>query len=70
MGITVLFRPSIQSRVTGTRELNTFEKCHRSQGSLNTLKCQVFIWAKINFFFKAQEVPRTHSRPAMLASRP
>ncbi|KAJ7249153.1 hypothetical protein B0H12DRAFT_1122914, partial [Mycena haematopus] len=50
--ITVLFRPSIQSRVTGTRELNTFEKCHRSQGSLNTLKCQVFIRAKINFFFK------------------
>ncbi|KAJ7249170.1 hypothetical protein B0H12DRAFT_1122207, partial [Mycena haematopus] len=53
---TVLFRPSIQSRVTGTRELNTYEKCHRSQGSLNTWKCQ--------------EVPRTHSHPAMLASRP
>ena len=30
VGTTVVFRPSVQSRVTLNDELNTFEVCHRS----------------------------------------
>jgi hypothetical protein len=34
---TVLFRPSVQSRVTETSEQNTFQHCHGSPKSLNSV---------------------------------